>query len=260
MFKCHSCGYMYEHGDGLSVNQAGSIDFYVFVNFLSDAEAYIDGQWLPAKGNYILYCPNTTRIYRSTSLPYVNDWIHFFAADNGGFFDKIGLKTNRLLQAKDGMSIGRSIKNIADALNSESKWRLDIASNELENLFFRLSHTGDAPGLNISHRRYLEGLEKIRDELYSNPKAEVSVKSLAAKIDLSPSYFQVLYKEAFGASVGEDIVKGRISRARYLLQNSLYTVGEIGRMSGYACEEHFLRQFKKHIGETPGNFRKNSVP
>ena len=82
------------------------------------------------------------------------------------------------------------------------------------------------------------------------------MESLAAQIGLSGSYLQSIYKAQFGVPIGSDIILGRITRAKYMLLNSGSSISAIAEASGYRCDEHFIRQFKRMTGVTPGEFRR----
>lgn len=84
------------------------------------------------------------------------------------------------------------------------------------------------------------------------------MEALAARIGLSGSYLQALYKTEFGVSIGEDIIRGRLDRAKYLLANSETPVASVAEASGYRCEAHFMRQFKRLTGMTPGEYRRST--
>jgi AraC-like DNA-binding protein len=57
-------------------------------------------------------------------------------------------------------------------------------------------------------------------------------------------------------TVGEDIAKGRLKRALYLLENSDLPVAVIAQDSGYTNETHMIRHFNKYIGRSPGRYRR----
>ena len=49
----------------------------------------------------------------------------------------------------------------------------------------------------------------------------------------------------------------RLHKACTLLQNTDWTVSRIAKELGYESVNYFYRQFKKHIGITPSDYRKN---
>ena len=72
---------------------------------------------------------------------------------------------------------------------------------------------------------------------------------------MSLSYFEHVYKELFHVPVTKDIIKSRISYARYLLRSTDNSIQDIARYCGYENIEQVNRQFKATVGYTPTMFR-----
>ena len=85
-----------------------------------------------------------------------------------------------------------------------------------------------------------------------------NVEDMAIQTFLSPGYLQVLYRQTFGTTCISDVVSSRISLAKTLLTSTDFLVKEIALQSGYNQVYHFIRQFKKITGLTPGAYRKNT--
>ena len=83
------------------------------------------------------------------------------------------------------------------------------------------------------------------------------IKDLAKETTLSPAYFQVLYKKAFGTTCLSDIIDNKIATAKEYLLSTDMSVADISVELGYSQVYHFIRQFKKSTGVTPGAFRKS---
>ncbi|MDY5179916.1 helix-turn-helix domain-containing protein, partial [Butyribacter sp.] len=92
--------------------------------------------------------------------------------------------------------------------------------------------------------------------IYNYEYIPSGAEEIAAKLNLSTSYFQHTYKKIFGISVHQDIIKARIEHAARLLQGSNNSISEIAAICGYENLEHFSRQFKKIKGVSPQQFRK----
>ncbi|MEI0735875.1 AraC family transcriptional regulator [Paenibacillus sp. JTLBN-2024] len=54
------------------------------------------------------------------------------------------------------------------------------------------------------------------------------------------------------------MINGRLEHAKYLLDNSSLPIAAIAKMCGYENDTHFMRQFKKFVGETPSGYKKRS--
>ncbi|MNN42053.1 Arabinose operon regulatory protein [compost metagenome] len=103
--------------------------------------------------------------------------------------------------------------------------------------------------------RYFHSFSKLRNELYNSPGMAYSIEKLASKVNLSKSYFQLIYKKLFGCSVISDLIHARLDYAKYLLKNSPFSVTTIAKKCGYENNTHFMRQFKKFVGVTPSQYK-----
>ena len=73
---------------------------------------------------------------------------------------------------------------------------------------------------------------------------------------LSPGYFGDIVKRETGKTAQEYIQQKVIERSKsYLVDNQL-NVSEIAYSLGFQYPQHFIRLFKKNVGCTPGEFRK----
>lgn len=104
---------------------------------------------------------------------------------------------------------------------------------------------------------YYDQLIAIRSDIYSNPTANWTIHNMSQSINLSPSYFQAIYKKTFNISFMTDVINSRINHAKQLLLGTDYTISKIASSLGYNSDVHFMRQFKKLIGVTPSEYRKN---
>lgn len=86
---------------------------------------------------------------------------------------------------------------------------------------------------------------------------QVSLPEVAATVGLTPSYFSTVFKEHLGMSYSEYLTLVRLERAKELLKDTYYRVYEISHMVGYANQYYFNRLFKKVVGLTPLDYRKN---
>ena len=68
-------------------------------------------------------------------------------------------------------------------------------------------------------------------------------------------YFSKMFKESTGENFIEYLTNVRIEKAKELLNNTDYSMKEIGIMVGYADPNYFSRTFKKNVGVTPTEYR-----
>lgn len=96
-------------------------------------------------------------------------------------------------------------------------------------------------------------LEYIREHF----NEEIVINDLAARLDMSPSYFSSMFKKEAGQSTMQYITALRIERAKHDLANTDLSVAVIAKDVGYEDSQYFFRVFKKITGMTPLQYRQN---
>ncbi len=94
-------------------------------------------------------------------------------------------------------------------------------------------------------------LNLMRQNLHRN----ISLKEMAAAINLSPSRFSGLFQETTGMSPIHYFNQRRIGLAQELLLSSGYTIAEISERLGFFSPYHFSHQFKIFTGFSPREYR-----
>lgn len=85
---------------------------------------------------------------------------------------------------------------------------------------------------------------------------QLSIMGVAEQFRLSTSYVSRIFKEKYGTTILEYINKSRISLAQQLLTTTDKTLETIVMEVGYFDTSSFIRKFKKAVGVTPGEYRK----
>ncbi|MGH3736801.1 MAG: helix-turn-helix transcriptional regulator, partial [Micromonosporaceae bacterium] len=95
----------------------------------------------------------------------------------------------------------------------------------------------------------------MRRHLVDNLARPVTVRDVAAAVHLSERHAERLFREQTGASLMATLRRLRMELAgRRLLEGDL-PVGEVARACGYADARAFSTAFRRHHGQTPGEFR-----
>lgn len=258
MIELLSCGYRYIHPNGIVIDRPQGSGDYAFVFFRNRSQVAVGRRrTICERDSYILFGPATPHMYRESELPFVNDWFHCAGAGMAELIAELGLPLDTLLPASDPSLISRSIMEMHRILKAGGPLRARIVDAEIRSLLMKLRNLHEM-SFTEKQGRYFRQFSELRDDLYNSPQHHLSVDALAAKLNLSKSYFQHLYKELFGCSVVTDMINGRLEYAKYLLRHSAYSVSRIAAMCGYEHDTHFMRQFKKFAGVTPGRYRDGS--
>ncbi|HBN10905.1 MAG TPA: AraC family transcriptional regulator, partial [Ruminococcus sp.] len=96
----------------------------------------------------------------------------------------------------------------------------------------------------------------LREKIYKNPQYKWTVDELCHEMNMSRSYFQLIYRQTFGITCISDVINCKINHAKNILTTTNLSINETAEECGYDNNEHFMRQFKKHTGVTPSEYRK----
>ncbi|WP_170132998.1 AraC family transcriptional regulator [Saliterribacillus persicus] len=88
-------------------------------------------------------------------------------------------------------------------------------------------------------------------------RGNISLNLLAKKAHVSPAHFSRVFKETTGMGLTVYINKKRTYKAKELLRETDYPVSHIAELSDFDSTPHFYRTFKKLVGTTPADYRKN---
>lgn len=94
------------------------------------------------------------------------------------------------------------------------------------------------------------------EENYMN---KVSLETLSADLQKSMSYLSRRFHAETGEKIIDYVTTYRLRKACELLLRSDLSIQEIGSKVGFADATYFITSFKKGIGKTPLQYRKNSA-
>ena len=99
-------------------------------------------------------------------------------------------------------------------------------------------------------------LKKSIKYIHENFTERIEVPELAKMEGLSNSRYIALFTEEMGKTPREYILDVRLGRACELLVSTDIPVGHVGTLSGYRDQYFFSKIFKKHLGMSPCDYRK----
>ncbi|WP_127491453.1 AraC family transcriptional regulator [Paenibacillus glycanilyticus] len=114
---------------------------------------------------------------------------------------------------------------------------------------FELEDTHASVDKNSGH------VEKILDWIETHYCQTISLESLSQELHLSSYHISHLFKQQTGMTISDYVAGRRIREACALLENTDYSINEIGRMIGGFSAPYFSQLFKKHKGVTPNLYR-----
>ena len=113
----------------------------------------------------------------------------------------------------------------------------------------KFQFTGDGK---VDTSRFVAVVRYIRTHLTE----QININTLCNEACMSKTNFFRTFKEAFGLSPVEFIIRERIGLAKMLLKNPSINISEVCFKSGFNNLNYFIRLFKRSEGITPGLYLK----
>lgn len=104
----------------------------------------------------------------------------------------------------------------------------------------------------------LERLNLAREFMHSNIDRPINLNQIARNACFSTYHFLRLFKEVFGETPRQYLIRNRLERARKLLLKTSLSVTDISLETGFESISHFTRLFNRHFGNSPAKFRKQT--
>ncbi|MPY62067.1 helix-turn-helix domain-containing protein [Streptomyces spongiae] len=98
-------------------------------------------------------------------------------------------------------------------------------------------------------------IRRAESMIAADPGAPHTVRSLAARVSLSPSRFAHLFTQQLGQSPMRALLDARLLHAARLLEATDLPVERVAAASGFNSPFHFSRVFRQRFGVPPGGYR-----
>lgn len=242
--------------DYVADRPAGRIDFlFIFVKTPSTfiIDNHIHSIIYPS---VVLLDSYTPHKYFSNHMQYIDDYLHFAVIDREEFIAKLIFPLNQPIQISNNSFISDILKMIDKEFKLENRKSDEIYSLLIQLLMLKVGEEWSLYQKHNTDIPHYNDLLAIRNMILSNPNQIWTIEELAQRAHLSYAYFQVMYKKAFGTTCISDVINTKIAQAKLLLTSTTLSVNQISQELGYNEVYHFIRQFKKSTGYTPGAFRK----
>ena len=102
---------------------------------------------------------------------------------------------------------------------------------------------------------YTDAIQYINE----NYAQQISCDSLSYALNYSTSYIQYVFKKEGNTTIKAQIIKTRLSRAKYLLLNSRISITNIAFACGFSDSNYFSTAFKSKYGISPKKYRTQSL-
>ncbi|MBR2905449.1 MAG: helix-turn-helix domain-containing protein, partial [Lentisphaeria bacterium] len=155
------------------------------------------------------------------------------------------------------LDANRNITSLIKKMHQEYK-RDDLHSEDLLRIYLLelLLELSRSSLKGFARNRKTIILNFIREKLMSPGAVMPDIPALCAESGFSYGYLLSAYKNTFHETMGQTLLKNRISYAVELLKNSSYPVSQICMMCGFSDISNFYRFFRRETGHSPSFYRR----
>lgn len=258
MIKAITGGYINIHPSTFRMSRPKGLPHFILLVVCSHGSFDIGSEHFSVEPpQIIILAPHTPNYYGNPDGDYIDDWLHF-DTDEPKLIERLNAISNHPFSVEDTNIFSFCIRHILLEL---SFGQPDFKDENMRALFtFLLNSLSTAHATFQSHANItsLENqLKQLHLEISNSLEQKHSIARCAKQLNISESYFQLIYKKLFGISFQQDLILMRVTRARFNLSTSNLSLSQIAEFCGYNNEVHFYRQFKKLTGVTPAQYRKH---
>ena len=232
---------------------------YTFLHFFNPIKIMLDGEYITTKPHACIFiAPGTAQWFRSEK-DLVHDWAHL-SSSVGETLKELNIEPDTIYYPTNYDFISVIFRKAESEFFAEMPFKNKILKAHLYEFLVRFARETQSvsPRIEIGYEER-KLLSMIRQNVIANSDEKWTVEKMAKQTHLSVSRFHALYKAVFGISPINDVIEARIRNAKNLLLSDGSTVNEISEKLGYSTPYHFIRQFKKFVGETPNEYRKSRL-
>ena len=241
--------------------QKGRRDYQILYVANGKTHFWFDGkEKIVSAGHMVLYKPEEIQKY----VYYLEDnpevfWIHFTGSDVKNILAYHGISLDEHVfycgVLPDYKALFRKI--IQELQLCRYGYEDYIASlfNDILLLVDRQQHEQKKVTGNVQ-----EQIERAAAYFNENYNTKISIDDYAESLHISTNWFIHNFKQYAGMSPAQYILSLRMVNAQSLLERTTYNIKEISEIVGYENPLYFSRVFKKEIGKSPAQYRKEMIP
>lgn len=191
----------------------------------------------------------------SVELPWSLIWVHFWGKEASALYQNF-LERGNLFLFRPGNTypFTNTLTRLYREQNRKDSLSELVSHNYLTDIITSIYLENDKNSSGALH--VPEKFIKIRSYLDEHYNEKLELDNLAAHFYISKYHLAREFKRIFGTTIGEYLLKQRISKAKSLLRFSDFSIDEIALQCGFSDSGYFIKVFKKEEKTTPAKYRK----
>ena len=207
---------------------------------------------LVTEGNFVLLdCYKSHAYYSDTGWESL--WCHFDGITAREHYSNIVSRLGNVFFLTDPYPVINKLTAIYDTFYSGEVIKEPLLSKYLNDILtsFHLYSP-----MTVMSRDHTNVVEETISYINKHFTENVTIEDLAKQAGFSQYHFIRIFKNETGMTPYEYIINIRLNTAKYLLRNSQLSIKDICFNTGFSSESVFCNAFKKRLGITPTEYRK----
>ncbi|OMF23966.1 AraC family transcriptional regulator [Paenibacillus sp. FSL H8-0259] len=218
-----------------------------------------DKEYYPQPGELILMPEGVKQSYSCISeRPFLKYWCHFSAKVGEINLFRI-LEMSHVCIPENPAAVEAAFKGITGSAQSDAVYAPLLAKSKLLELISYYIMNLRLDEISYKNLGSARKLTAVLDYIAANIEHNITIHDLAEIAHMHPNYFIRLFKQQIGVPPIQYITRQKIEKAKDLLAATSGSVSEIADQLGFGDLFYFSRQFKKHAGLAPTEFRKQET-
>lgn len=245
-----------EHMPPIVVDRPATGDF-LLMHFYTPARIVTERQTFEVTPHSVyIWPPDAHQCFGNAQNAWLHSWIHCDGSRVQAALESCGAPLGQPLQLEDGRLTEKYLRAIYDEMSEF----VEPDPLILEGLFaVWMRELARASRVSPQSRTIPRRLVTVRQLIDNDPARPMTLGMLAAEAALSVTQFSAEFRRFFKTSPMNYVLRVRMHRALHYLSDHSMNISEVAQRCGFADPFYFSKQFKKHFGTSPRDYRRTST-
>jgi len=203
--------------------------------------------------SFYIWTPGTYQCFGNVECSWLHSWMHCDGSWVQSALESSGVGLEQPLHLADASLTEKYLRALYDEMSAFVDPDLLILEGLIKVWMRELARaTRIAPQSHSIPKR----LVIVRQLIDNDPARPMTLNMLAAAAGISVTQFSAEFRRYFKTSPINYVLQVRMHRALHYLSDHSLSVAEVSDRCGFADPFYFSKQFKKHFGKSPHNYRK----
>lgn len=220
---------------------------------IENKEFYIQG------GQGFVVPPKKKVTYHSIKRSCEIAWVGFYGFLTTNYLERAGITLETPIFQDPQQAVGKIFQDILEDSKRDNNRYCRITA-ALYMIFSELLDIHDSHTLNLNPNNLMENyLKKALQYIDMNYAEKMTVDAIARYVGIDRKYLHFIFKKKLDIGPQQYLITYRMFKACTFLEDKDLSIADIGKIVGYENSLNFSKMFKKIIGVSPSEYKKNPI-